>query len=92
LLSTLNSIATAAPASFIAAHTTGAAPSPVLLAQAAVHSYPVAFWAGAATLAAAALAVAALLPPGAAELGVPAQPGTRIEMTEQHELKAGASS
>jgi sugar phosphate permease len=68
----LNSIAAAAAASFITAHTAGAAPSPVLLAQAAVHSYTVAFWAGAAILTAAALAVAPLLRPGLAELGVSA--------------------
>jgi hypothetical protein len=65
----LNSIATAAAASFITAHAMGAAPSPVLVAQAAVHSYAVAFWVGAAILTAAALAVAPLLRPGLAELG-----------------------
>jgi Major Facilitator Superfamily len=68
----LNSIATAATASFITAHAAGAAPSPVLAAQAAVHSYTVAFWAGAAILTAAALAVAPMLRPGLAELGVSA--------------------
>jgi len=68
----LNSIATAAAASFITVHAPGAAPSPVLAAQAAVHSYTVAFWAGAAILTAAALAVAPLLRPGLAELGVSA--------------------
>ncbi|HEY6313608.1 MAG TPA: MFS transporter [Streptosporangiaceae bacterium] len=66
----LNSIATGAAASFITAHATGAAPSRVLLAQAAVHSYTIAFWAGAAILTAAALALAPLLRPGLAELGV----------------------
>jgi EmrB/QacA subfamily drug resistance transporter len=68
----LNSIATAATASFITAHAPGAAPSPVLVAQVAVHSYTVAFWVGAAILTAAALAVAPLLRPGMAELGVSA--------------------
>ena len=48
----------------------GAAPSRVLAAQAAVHSYTVAFWVGAAIMTAAALAVAPLLRPGLAELGV----------------------
>jgi EmrB/QacA subfamily drug resistance transporter len=66
----LNSIAAGAAASFITAHATGTARSPVLLAQAAVHSYAVAFWAGAAIMAAAALAVAPLLRPGPAEPGV----------------------
>ncbi len=66
----LNSIAAGAAASFITAHATGAAPSQMLLAQAAVHSYTVAFWAGAAIMTAAALAVAPLLRPGLAELGV----------------------
>jgi hypothetical protein len=65
-----SSIATGAAASFITAHATGAAPSRVLAAQAAVHSYAVAFWAGAAILTVAALTVAPLLRPGLAELGV----------------------
>ena len=68
----LNSIATGAAASFITARAAGAAPSRALLAQAAVHSYTVAFWAGAAIVTAAALAVAPLLRPGLAELGVSA--------------------
>jgi hypothetical protein len=67
----LNSIATGTAASFITAHATGAAPSGVLVAQAAVHSY-VAFRVGAAIMTAAALAVAPLLRPGLAELGVSA--------------------
>jgi hypothetical protein len=49
----LPGIATAAAASFITARATGAAPSRVLLAQAAVHSYTVAFRVGAAILTAA---------------------------------------
>jgi EmrB/QacA subfamily drug resistance transporter len=65
----LNSIATAAAASFITVHATDAAPSQALVAQAAVHSYTVAFWVGAAILAVAALAVALLLRPGLAESG-----------------------
>ena len=68
----LNSIATGAAASFITAHAMGSAPSPVLVAQAAVHSYTVAFWAGAAIMTVAALAVAPLLRPDLAELGVSA--------------------
>ena len=65
----LNTIATAAAASFITVHATDAAPSQALVAQAAVHSYTVAFWVGAAILAVAALAVALLLRPGLAESG-----------------------
>jgi len=65
----LNTIATAAAASFITAHAAGAAPSSALVAQAAVHSYAIAFWVGAAVMAAAALIVAPLLRPGVAELG-----------------------
>jgi EmrB/QacA subfamily drug resistance transporter len=68
----LNSIATGTAASFITAHATDAAPSGVLVAQAAVHSYIVAFRVGAAIMTAAALAVAPLLRPGLAELGVSA--------------------
>jgi hypothetical protein len=41
-----------------------------------VHSYTVAFWAGAAILTVAALAVAPLLRPGLAELGVSAEIAT----------------
>jgi EmrB/QacA subfamily drug resistance transporter len=64
----LNTIATTAAASFITAHAAGAAPSPALVAQAAVHSYAVAFWVGAAVMAAAALIVAPMLRPGLADL------------------------
>jgi sugar phosphate permease len=64
----LNSIATGAAASFIVAHAGGATPPRLLLAQAAVHSYTVGFWVGAAILAVAALVVAALRP-GLADLG-----------------------
>src|SRR6202034_1079857 len=70
----LNSIATAAAASFITAHATGAAPSRVLVAQAAVHSYSVAFWAGAAILTVAALAVAPLLRRSVTEIATDGAP------------------
>jgi hypothetical protein len=70
----LNSIATGAAASFITAHATGAAPSRVLVAQAAVHSYTVAFWAGAAILTAAALAVAPLLRRAVTEIATDGAP------------------
>jgi len=70
----LNSVATGAAASFITAHATGAAPSRVLVAQAAVHSYTVAFWAGAAILTAAALAVAPLLRRAVTEIATDGAP------------------
>jgi MFS family permease len=82
----LNSIAAGAAASFITAHASGTAPSRVLVAQAAAHSYTVAFWAGAAILTAAALAVAPLLRPGLAELGVMPRSdiGPRGATTDRH--------
>jgi EmrB/QacA subfamily drug resistance transporter len=64
----LNSIATAAAAGFITAHATGAAPSRVLVAQAAVHSYTVAF------LTVAALAVAPLLRRSVTEIAADGAP------------------
>jgi EmrB/QacA subfamily drug resistance transporter len=64
----LNSIATSAAASFIAAHAVSSHPSPALVAQASVHSYTVAFWVGAAIFAAAALVIAPLLRPGVPDL------------------------
>ena len=70
----LNSIATAATASFIIAHAAGAAPSRVLVAQAAVHSYTVAFWIGAAILTVAALAVAPLLRRSVTEIATDGAP------------------
>lgn len=63
----LNSIATSAAASFIAAHATGA-PTRLLNAEAAVHSYIVAFWVGAAIFVAAALVVGPLLRGGIPDL------------------------
>jgi EmrB/QacA subfamily drug resistance transporter len=63
----LNSIATSAAATFIAAHTSGH-PSALLTAQASVHSYTVAFWVGAAVFAVAAVIVLPLLRPGVPDL------------------------
>ena len=82
----LNSIAAGAAASFITAHAAGTAPPQVLVAQAAAHSYTVAFWAGAAIMTAAALAVAPLLRPGLAELGVMPRSdiGPRGVTTDRH--------
>src|SRR5580700_4351884 len=70
----LNSIATGAAASFITAHSTGATASQALAAQAAVHSYTVAFWVGAAILTVAALVVAPLLRPSATEIATDGAP------------------
>jgi hypothetical protein len=64
----LNSIATSAAAAFITAHAKGR-PSALVTAQAAVHSYTVAFWVGAAIFVVAALIVGPLLRPGVADLG-----------------------
>ncbi len=64
----LNSIATSAATGFIAAHAQGR-PSALVTAQAAVHSYTVAFWVGAAIFVVAALVVGPLLRPGVANLG-----------------------
>jgi len=64
----LNTIATSAAAGFIATHAAGAAPTRSVIAQAAVHSYVVAFWICAAIFAVAAVVVGALLRPGVADL------------------------
>ena len=62
----LNTIATSAAAG-TSRRTRPAAP-PTLLAHAAMHSYVVAFWIGAAVLIGAALVVGPLLRPGLADL------------------------
>ena len=64
----LNTIATTAAASYVAAHATGAVPSRLLLARAAVHSYDVAFWVCAGIFAAAAVVVGSLLRSGVPDL------------------------
>ena len=64
----LNTIATSAAAGFVASHVTAAGVTPALAAQAAVHSYQVAFWICAAIFAFAALAVGPLLRPGVPDL------------------------
>ena len=63
----LNTIATSAAAGFVAANATGR-PTPLLLQQAAVHSYVVAFWICAGVFVAAAVVVGALLRPGVPDL------------------------
>jgi EmrB/QacA subfamily drug resistance transporter len=65
----LNTIATSAAAGFVAAHVTAAGVTPALAAQAAVHSYVVAFWICAGIFVVAALVVGPLLRPGVPDLG-----------------------
>lgn len=64
----LNSIATSAAAGYVAAHTTGAHPTAIVTALAAIHSYTVAFWVGTAIFVLAALLIAPLLRPGVPDL------------------------
>jgi EmrB/QacA subfamily drug resistance transporter len=64
----LNTIATSAAAGFVASHVTAAGVTPALAAQAAVHSYVVAFWICAGIFVAAALGVGPLLRPGVPDL------------------------
>jgi EmrB/QacA subfamily drug resistance transporter len=64
----LNTIATTAASSYVTAHASGA-PSRLLLAQASLHSYVVAFWVGAAIFAFAAVVIAPLLRRGIPDLG-----------------------
>ncbi len=64
----LNSIATSAAASFVLAHASSA-PLTLVKAQAAVHSYTVAFWVGAGIFVLAAVLVGPLLRPGVPDLG-----------------------
>ena len=61
----LNSIATSAAATYVAAHAAAAGGvTPALMNEAAVHSYTVAFWVGSAVFVVAALIVGPLLRPG----------------------------
>jgi EmrB/QacA subfamily drug resistance transporter len=57
----LNTIATGVAATFVAAHVGGATPAALVAVQAAVHSYIVVFWIGAAIFAGAALVVGPML-------------------------------
>ena len=66
----LNTIATSAAAGYVSSHATGL-PTPALLASAAVHSYVVAFWVGAAVFVGAALIVGPLLRPGVVDMTAP---------------------
>ncbi|HJQ44625.1 MAG TPA: DHA2 family efflux MFS transporter permease subunit [Jatrophihabitantaceae bacterium] len=63
----LNTIATSAATGYVASHAVGV-PSATVLASAAVHSYVVAFWVGAAVFLVTALIVGPLLRPGLANL------------------------
>jgi EmrB/QacA subfamily drug resistance transporter len=66
-ISLLNTIATSAAASYVAAHV-ASAPKAALMAEAAVHSYTVAFWVAAAIFVLAAIIVGPLLLPGVPDL------------------------
>ena len=63
----LNTLAATAASSYLTAHA-GSAPLRLVMAQAALHSYTTAFWAGAAAFALAAVIVAPLLRPGVPDL------------------------
>jgi EmrB/QacA subfamily drug resistance transporter len=60
----LNTIATGVAATYVASHVGGQTPAALVAVQAAVHSYVVAFWIGAAIFAGAALVVGPMLRPG----------------------------
>jgi len=60
----VDTIATGVAASYVASHARGTTPVAALAVQAAVHSYVVAFWIGAAIFAVAALVVGPMLRPG----------------------------
>jgi EmrB/QacA subfamily drug resistance transporter len=60
----LNTIATGIAAGYVASHAGGTTPVAALAVQAAVHSYVIAFWIGAAIFTAAALVVGPMLRPG----------------------------
>jgi predicted MFS family arabinose efflux permease len=60
----LNTIATSVAAGYVASHAGGTTPVAALAVAAAVHSYVVVFWIGAAIFVAAALIVGPLLRPG----------------------------
>ena len=66
----LNTLAASALTSYVLTH----GRSPLVLAQAAVHSYVVAFWVSAAILAASAVVCALVLPSGTLALTGPAEP------------------
>jgi EmrB/QacA subfamily drug resistance transporter len=64
----LNTIATTAVSSYIASHA-ASGPMRLVQAQAALHSYTIAFWVGAAVFVVAAVLTAPLLRPGVPDLG-----------------------
>jgi len=81
----LNTLAASALTSYVLAHGRG----PLVLAQAAVHSYIVAFWVSAAILAASAVVCGLVLPSGTLAPAVgPAAPPARV--TRQEEMTVHA--
>src|SRR5690349_3662352 len=82
----LNTLAASALTSYVLAHGRG----PLVLAQAAVHSYVVGFWVSAAILAGSAVVCALVLPSGtlAPAAGPAAQPATVIGEETKEEMSA----
>jgi EmrB/QacA subfamily drug resistance transporter len=84
----LNTLAASALTSYVLTHGRG----PLVLAEAAVHSYVVAFWVSAAILAGSAVVCALVLPSGrlasAARPAAPPRPDTPPEKEEKEEMSA----
>ncbi len=80
----LNTIAASALTSYVLSHGRG----PLVLAQAAVHSYVVAFWVAAAILAASAVVCALVLPSGTLAPVGPATPATPTAVVTKEEMSA----
>ncbi|HEV2451112.1 MAG TPA: MFS transporter [Streptosporangiaceae bacterium] len=86
----LNTLATSALASYVLVH----GHSPLVLAQAAVHSYVVAFWVSAAILAGSAVVCGLVLPsgtlapPSGASVQPAARPGEEIAAQPREEMSA----
>jgi EmrB/QacA subfamily drug resistance transporter len=82
----LNTLAASALTSYVLAHGRG----PLVLAQAAVHSYVVGFWVSAAILAGSAVVCALVLPSGTLvpAAGLAAQPATVIGEETKEEMSA----
>jgi MFS family permease len=83
----LNTIAASALASYLLTHRHG----PLVLAQAAVHSYVVAFWISAGILAASAVVCGLVLPSGTLTQATPAPPGDQEADVTTKEMSARES-
>ena len=83
----LNTLAASALTSYVLAHGRG----PLVLAQAAVHSYVVGFWVSAAILAGSAVVCGLVLPSGTltpAAGGRPRPPRDQLDQKDQKEMSA----